>query len=196
MDVIGWSETNLEWNDYRVQQDLYKQLKRHLPGSSWRTATSGIPLDRLYKLGGNLMIINKSVRSRTREFGKDRMGRWVWTMIYGKHHNVLVVQLYVPGSETGIYSTYAQQYLQIKREMSKEHPNVIQQYFTDLNLFLDNYKLSQKIIMGDFNRNTEEEEIQELIQRYELCDAFKYAHPTQEPFNTTSKEAVRSTTSW
>ena len=33
VDVIGWSETNIEWNDYRLRQTLYKELKRNVPGA-------------------------------------------------------------------------------------------------------------------------------------------------------------------
>lgn len=27
VDIIGWAETNLEWNSYKVNHELYKQLK-------------------------------------------------------------------------------------------------------------------------------------------------------------------------
>lgn len=184
VDIMGWSETNLEWNDYKVQQELYKQLKSHMPGSSWKLTTSGVPSDTPYKPGGNLMVLSKPVRARTWEFNQDRMGRWVWTMIYGKVHNILIVQLYVLGSEKGIFSTYAQQYLQIKWDIGTETPYVIHKYFVDLHIFLEKYKHSQKIIMGDFNQSIEEEEIQEIVQRHDLYDVFQYAHPTQEELNT------------
>lgn len=57
--IIGWTETNLEWNNYTVKQELYRQIKRYSPGSAWKTATSQILATRKYKLGGNVMILHK-----------------------------------------------------------------------------------------------------------------------------------------
>lgn len=71
-DIMGWSETNIEWHQYTARQKMYQSLKRNAPGGVWRTATSSIPADSLYKPGGNLMIIKKTSEREHRNTPKTQ----------------------------------------------------------------------------------------------------------------------------
>merc|ERR1712115_738444 len=92
INICGWSETNIEWNDHRIYQKLYQIMKRHYQGGTWQPSTSNIAMKSTYKPGGNLMILNKNINSRTNSFQKDEMGRWVWTEIRGQQKPVVVIQ--------------------------------------------------------------------------------------------------------
>lgn len=76
-------------------------------------------------------------------------------------------------------------------EKKVDKSNVIQQYFEDLNSLLSEYEQAQKIIMGDFNKSIEEEEIQGIVQRHNLYDVFTLLHPTQSQFNTHQRGSKR-----
>lgn len=84
-----------------------------------------------------------------------------------KKYAVVVVQLYVPGAQGGVYSTYAQQYQQL-REKGEDRPDVFKHYFQDLNRLLENYGDCQKVLMGDFNQVTDDREIIQLQELHDL----------------------------
>lgn len=176
VDLFGWSETNIEWNNYPLQHQCYKMIHRHLPGGAWKPTTSKIPMASNQKHGGNLMATNKKIRARTQRLEKDRMGRWVWTLIQGKQRPILIVQLYVPASTQGLMSTYAQQYQQLQEETGKAKPEVYTHYFKDLNSILEKNPTANKIIMGDFNCTTEDDEVAFLQSTYNLRDIYAEQH--------------------
>ena len=95
INVIGWSETNIEWYDSQIYQKLYKVMKQHYKGGSWKPCTSGIPMHSNYKPGGNIMILNKRMKSRTITVSKDEMGRWVWTVIQGNQKEIAIIQVQI-----------------------------------------------------------------------------------------------------
>ena len=47
VDIFGWSETNLEWQDYTTHKTTQTIAKKHLPGGHWSPTTSAIPTDTL-----------------------------------------------------------------------------------------------------------------------------------------------------
>ena len=111
-DIFGWSETNIEWNDYILNAKLFPIYKQHFPRGKWLPSTSNIPLETTYKPGGNLLGLHKNVTARTHETYRDPLGRWSWAQVAGRKIPLTVIQLYVPGSTiaTGLKTSYVQQY--------------------------------------------------------------------------------------
>ena len=176
VDLFGWLETNLEWNNYTFQHECYKMIRQHIPGGAWKPTTSKISMESNKKHGGNLMVMNKKLRARAQVFKKDRMGRWVWTVFQGKHKPILIVQLYIPASNQGLFSTYVQQFQQLQQETGEAAPKVYDTYFQDLQILLSQYGESHKVLMGDYNRTTDDEEIAFLQAEYDLRDAYADLH--------------------
>ena len=58
VDIMGWSETNLEWNNYTLQHECYKMMRRHIPVGTWKPTRSKIIMDSILKHGGNLMVMH------------------------------------------------------------------------------------------------------------------------------------------
>lgn len=46
---------------------------------------SSIPVEGRYKPAGNVLILNKHMRSRAQELQADLLGRWTWTKLLGKN---------------------------------------------------------------------------------------------------------------
>ena len=84
VDVFGWAETNLEWNDYKLNAELFPIFKKHFPQGKWLPSTSKIPFTKNYKPGGNLMGIQKNANARTHQTHRDPMGRWCWSRLEGE----------------------------------------------------------------------------------------------------------------
>ena len=111
VDIFGWSETNLEWQDYTTHKTTQTIAKKHLPGGHWNPTTSTIPTETQYKPGGNVIGSNYSINSRTTVKGKDDYGRWTGMKIRGKSKPISIIQLYTPcKNKTGLNTTYQQQY--------------------------------------------------------------------------------------
>lgn len=180
VDVIGWSETNIEWFDYDVNQKLYRIMKQHYPGGAWKPSTSKIPMKSTYKPGGNLLILDKAIKGRTMEFQTDPMGRWVWSTLQGSINPITIIQLYVPGSHKGITSAYAQQFQQIQAQERIKFPQVTKTYYRDLNNLLMKHSKSRLILMGDFNQEADSEELLDLQANYNLRDVFAHFHEETE----------------
>ena len=176
VDLFGWSETNIEWNNYKLQHECYKIIQHHLPGGAWKPAMSKIPMQSNQKHGGNLMAMTKTIRARAQVLEKDSMGRWVWTLLQGKQKPILIVQLYIPASTQGLMSTYAQQYQQLQEETGEAAPNVYKHYFQDLNTLLEKHMMTNKVIMGDFNRTIEDDEVVFLQSKFNLKDIYPDHH--------------------
>ena len=180
VDVFGWSETNLKWYDYKINQSLYKIMKQHYPGGAWKPATSKIPMQTAYKSGVNLLIMDKAIKGRTIEIKSNLMGRWVWSTIQGRTTPITILQLYVPGSHKGITSAYTQQFQQIQAQEGVTNPNVIKTYYRDLHLLLTKLSKNRLILMGDFNQEVDSAEILDLQANYNLRDAFSHIHDTTD----------------
>ena len=190
VDIFGWSEKNLEWNNFTLQHNCYKMIRRHMPGGAWKPTTSRIPMQSNQKHGGNLMAMVKPLRARAQVLEKDTMGRWVWTVIRGKSKLVLIIQLYVPASNQGLLSTYAQQYQQIQEDTGQANPNVYDTFFKDLHALIEKHPNMHKIVMGDYNRPTEDEDISHLQATYNLRDIYADIHDYKE-FNTHKRGSRR-----
>ena len=191
VDIIGWAETNLEWNNYRIHKKANRLFRKTYPRGKWITTTSKTTATTDYKPGGNAMGITQDISSRTPLWGQDPLGRWVWITMEGQSGSITVLQLYIPcpNSNPGIYTTYAQQYEQIQKANPTKTPNVLKTYFTDLNQFLYK-KNTNTIIMGDFNSNLHNSDILDLLSNHNLRDAFDFKHPNQQ-FNTHQKGSQR-----
>ena len=176
VDLFGWSATNLEWNNYKLQHECYKMIRRHIPGGAWKPTTSRIPMQSNQKHGGNLMVMTKTLRERAQVLKKDSMGRWVWTILQGKQKPILIVQLYILASTQGLMSTYAQQYQQIQEETGEAAPNVYKHYFNDLHTLLEKHQKTNKIIMGDYNRPIEDDEVAFLQAKFNQKDIYAEHH--------------------
>ena len=190
VDIVGFSETNIEWTDPHINQQLYNIMKRHIPGGYWRPSTSKIPMGTLYKPGGNLLITNKTIRARTLHTDADDKGRWTWTVFYGSNKPITVIQLYVPCTKAGIYSAYAQQYQQLQQENPHETPNVIQRYYEDLQQLLEQQQHTHIILMGDFNQDPHNPHIAHIQAQHNLLDAFENIHPGRN-FSTHNRGSKR-----
>ena len=184
VDIMGWAETNLEWNDYSTHLLAQRVFRKQYPGGKWLTTTSKIPSKTNLKPGGNALGLNHDATSRTTSTGRDSMGRWLWATLEGKTDSVTIVQLYVPGdpSTQGITTTYAQQYEQIQLANRQTVPDVIGQYYRDLHTFLDTLK-TQLIVMGDFNEGPTDKHLLNLQSRHNLRDVYDMKHP-DSPLNT------------
>ena len=68
--VMRWRLILEEYNPDLKYIKGENQLKRHHPGSTWKTATSQIPAETRYKPGRNLMIILKQIRKRMQAIKK------------------------------------------------------------------------------------------------------------------------------
>ena len=192
VDVFGWAETNLEWNDYKLNAELFPIFKKHFPQGKWLPSTSKIPFTTNYKPGGNLMGIHKNANARTHQTHRDPMGRWCWSRLEGKKKPLTIIQLYVPGSTkaAGITSSYAQQYEQIREHTGVEHPKVMETYYQDLHALLHQVNDTNIIVMGDFNNSPTAPEILDLITGHNLRDAYAQYHPGEE-LNTQVTGSVR-----
>ena len=189
VDITGWAETNIEWNDHSVNKELFAIMKRHFPGGAWKPSTSNIPMPTNYKPGGNLMVLGKNIRSRTTIFKKDSMGRWVWAVIQGRTESIAIIQAYVPGSNKGIMSTFAQQYQQIQKRDNIGCPDVMREFYKDLHTLLTEVAPAKIILMGDFNQEPESDVMLELQSIHHLQDAYGYYHPGSE--TNTHKQGTR-----
>ena len=190
VDIMGFSETNIEWTDPQLNQQLYTIMKCHIPGGNWQPSTSKITMGTLYKPGGNLLITNKTIPARTLYTEADNKGRWTWTVFIGSNKPITVIQLYVPCSKEGIYSAYAQQYQQIQQEQPGEIPNVLQNYYADLNQLLTQQQHTHIILMGDFNQDTHHTNIAHIQAQHNLVDAFESIHPGRV-FSTHNRGSTR-----
>ena len=192
VDVFGWSETNLEWNDYKLNSEMFPIFKKHFPQGKWLPSTSQIPFTTNYKPGGNLMGIHKNANARTHQTHRDPMGRWCWSRLEGKTKPLTIIQLYVPGStkSAGITSSYAQQYEQLRARTGVEHPKVMETFYRDLHKLLQQVHDTNIIVMGDFNNSPYANEILDLITGHNLRDAYAHHHPGEEP-NTQATGSVR-----
>ena len=184
VDVMGWSETNLEWNSYPLHLMAQRIFKKQFQGGKWMTTTSAIPFDTNLKPGGIALAINGATNSRTNVTGKDLLGRWLWATMEGKTGSVTIVQLYVPvdSKDQGLTTTYAQQYEQLQIRHPNHIPKVIPQYYQDLNKFLDTLQ-TPIILMGDFNETATDHNLLDLQSRHNLRDVYAHKHPHQ-PLNT------------
>ena len=191
VDIMGWSETNLEWNSYPVHLQAQRTFKKQYTGGKWITTTSSIPSETNLKPGGNALGLNADTNSRTNLTGKDKLGRWVWATMEGQTGSVTVVQLYVPGdpNHTGITTTYAQQYEQLQQTHPDRIPQVIATYYKDLHQFLDQTDTTI-ILMGDFNEGLEDKNILDLQTRHNLRDVYDTRHPNK-PLNTHQMGTLR-----
>ena len=190
VDVMGFAETNIEWNDPVINSKLYKIMKQHFPGGNWKPSTSNIQMETIYKPGGNLIVTNKSIRSRTLHTEADNKGRWAWQVLYGSDRPITIIQAYFPHKNKGIYSAYAQQHQQIQQEKREINVDVHQQYFNDLNKVLEQQKHTNIILMGDFNQESDNTEISHLQAQHNLCDVYDTIHPGQK-FSTHNQGSTR-----
>ena len=163
VDIMGWAETNVEWNDYPAHLLSQRVFRKQYPGGKWLTTTSAIPSDTNLKPGGNALGLNHDTNSRTTATGKDPLGRWLWATMEGMTDSVTIIQLYVPGdpSAQGITMTYAQQYEQIQLKHKGQVPDVMGQYYRDLHQFIARTK-TKIIVMGDFNEGHSEKNLLDL----------------------------------
>ena len=74
VDIFGWSEPNLEWNDKQTYEMTRKQVKNIMRGGQWLTTTSKIPSLSTYKPGGNVMGSTYAINARTSQKGMDEYG--------------------------------------------------------------------------------------------------------------------------
>lgn len=176
VDLFEGSETNLGWNNYSLQHKCYKMIRQHIPGGAWKPTTSRIPMQSNQKHGGNLMGMTKSIRARAQVIEKDSMGRLVWTILQGKQKPIMIIWLYILASTQGLLSTYAQQYQQIQEATGDATPNVYRHYFNDLHTLLEKHQITNKIVMGDYNRTIEDEEVAYLQTQFNLKDIYAENH--------------------
>ena len=191
VDIMGWSETNLEWNSYPVHLQAQQTYKQQFTGGKWITTTSAIPSETNLKPGGNAMGLNADTNSRTNVTGKDKLGRWVWATMEGRTGSITVIQLYVPGDphHTGITTTYAQQYEQLQEAEPDKIPQVLATYYKDLHQLLAQIGTAI-ILMGDFNEGPEDKNILDLQTRHNLRDIYDARHPNS-PLNTHQMGTLR-----
>ena len=178
VDMLGWAETNVEWNSYPLHLATYQVFKKVFPRGKWVTTTSAIPADKDLKPGGNALGLNQDINRRTHATGKDPLGRWTWATMEGKTRSITVVQLYIPcdTKQTGINTTFAQQYEQLQKLDPLKIPEVLRTFYRDLNSFLANLA-SLIILMGDFNEPPTGKNILDLQSRHNLRDIYEWRHP-------------------
>ena len=97
VDVLGLSETNVNWNNPFVR-DKWRQLVQ----SAWEKSkiiTSSIKdgdKSSTYKPGGATMILRNKYASMVSSLGGDEMGRWVWATLGGGKNKVTIITCYCP----------------------------------------------------------------------------------------------------
>lgn len=62
VDVMGWSETNVEWNSYPLHLATPQVFKQGFLQGKCITTTSEIPAATNFKLGGNAMGLHHNIK--------------------------------------------------------------------------------------------------------------------------------------
>ena len=190
VDIFGWSETNIEWNDFLLNNTLYKHFQREFPGGKWIPATSKSPFKTTYKPGGVLLGATRWINSQVELTGKDPLGRWSWMVFRGQPSSILVVQLYIPPfDQTGLFTTAVQQWEQL-RTSQQPNPSVRKAYFKHLHQFLCKHADKETIIMGDFNLPPDNPNIADLRAEHDLRDVYSHIHH-DTVFNTHKEGSQR-----
>ena len=99
------------------------------------------------------MIMSHKWTSSQMEHKEDRMGRWTWATIRGKHEsNTMIISAYrpVPSGNAGLVKAQQLQYMRTKNIMNIDP---IQKYDQDLKELIQEKLLNghKIILMGDFN---------------------------------------------
>ena len=176
VDIFGWSETNIEWNDYILNNDLYKHFQREYPGGKWIPATSKSVFSTRYRPGGVLIGSTKWINLQVEQSGKDPLGWWSWMVLRGQPVSLLVIQLYIPQfDQTGIFTTAVQQWEQLKTPQ-QNNPSVRKAYFKHLHQFLQKHSDKEIIMMGDYNLTPDDPLIADIQAEHNLRDLYTHMH--------------------
>ena len=168
VDVIGLTETNVNWENPHERDKWRTQVQRWWPKS--KVLMSVTPNgDRLstFRQGGATMILSSKYSSMANESGEDKMGRWVWATVGHGKERVTIITIYRPCENNittaGASTVWAQQRNYIQNELlAKDGPqNKIEtvdprdQATRDLDAFIESKQKDggKIILMGDLNQD-------------------------------------------
>jgi exonuclease III len=112
IDVVGFSEINLDVSKYKVQKILSQAFHSGFEAHQIASSTSTVPFASNYKPGGTLTSVFNHTTCRFNSKHSDPMGRWSTMSLTGKRgrivHFVTVYQV-VDKQVLGPYTAYQQQ---------------------------------------------------------------------------------------
>ena len=178
IDIVGIAEVNVNWRKVTDADRLGDRTSGLFEAQRAISAFNRkIKSTRSDQAGGTGMLTNDRMSYSVQTTGQDPrgMGRWCWMRFKGKGGiQTRVVTAYCPTVSSGEYTNYTQQVETLGTFGIVTCP--VRQFWEDLRVELKEWrsKGEQILLMGDFNRDTQnaEEELKEL----QLKDVLRTRH--------------------
>ena len=187
VDIIGFAETNVNWNPILARRAQAVVRKQFGSGVMINT-TSDDPVKSAYKQGGTSQILlgNTIGAIQSNHTDERGLGRWVYTIINGKNNKKLVIvtayRVCKDSMLKGHSTVYAQQY-RILRRQNVTNPHPKQQFDKDLISLLQQWRKQQFeiILMIDANDTILASRFQKILHSGELYDLLSSKHGANAP---------------
>ena len=196
IDIVGFSEVNLDTSKYKIKQILSDTLRRTFDAHQYASATSEIPFEGFYKPGGTMTTILDSIVSRFHSKYTDKLGRWSTLSLTGKKSRLLsFITIYqvVDSSTTGPFTAYQQQVSSLKLADRTITPR--NAFIADFASYLRTLKSpdSAFIIMGDFNEvvGMNSAGFSKITAEFDLVDIMSHFHPIANEVPTYARGTKR-----
>lgn len=195
VDIIGFSETNVEWNQRLFQRRFLLFLQKYDSQVKLSTTTSSLRFDSLYKPGGTCTIANGNTNGFICETIQDYtgLGRWSGFVLQRRHHKkLLIMTAYRVPNQTinnvGPLTAYYQQYTILNNKHSHTIIDPRKKFITDLTKLLSSYITTNTdiILMIDANESMGDEShgIASLCRKCKLIDPIAHQHGCNDELAT------------
>ena len=189
VSIMGLSETNTEWNNYRLTSRLKAKLRKHSNHGHMTHSTSSIKVSSYYKPGGTATIALNKWSGRITNCITDTsgQGRWSGFILRARKPIVVITAYRVPQSSidnVGYKTAYAQQWA-VARMAGEQQPEPRGQTTKDLTSAIKQWQQTQDIIlMIDANEHFDSPQsaISKLAASCNLVDIIATRH--QQATNT------------
>jgi endonuclease/exonuclease/phosphatase family metal-dependent hydrolase len=185
LDILGLSETNLDWRLLPTQDQPSNRWKGSFRQQRISVAqnTKDSPFEKT-QYGGNAMISQGELSQRLTAQGKDPkgLGRWVSQSFQGKSNKSLTVfSVYRPVKAMGVATTYQQQCRSLLSENNATCPRDM--FFTDLKTSVQEHqeKGDTIVVMGDFNEYVGSKVISSFFEDLSMKEAILHRHGKKAP---------------
>lgn len=174
VDLMGLVELNVNCSldvksSFMTAANLKLAPARTVMSSNWS-------LDEGYMPGGTAMVLNGKPCGRMHNKGSDRLGRFTWMALRGRNGiGVIAITVYrvcqKAGSNVGEDTAYMQQYVAM-REAGIKKPDPKNMVLDDISDVLLEWgqKGYRPIVLMDANSTTDEQHLQEFMERHGLID--------------------------
>ena len=182
IDLVGFSEVNLDTSKYKIKQIISDTLRRTFDSHQYSASTSEIPFTGFYKPGGTITSTFDHVVSRFKSKFSDKLGRWSTLSLTGKHNRVfsfITIYQVVDSNTVGPFTAYQQQLSSLKLADRSITPR--NAFIADFASYLRTIRSADSafIIMGDFNEvvGMNSAGFSKITTEFELMDVMTHFHP-------------------